>query len=178
MNRCNRASNQSLEPVRPALYIDGMDAKQELLRHTVAALAYRANRATEGAPAEFAAFDGCGRTPLQILAHMGDLFDWAISIAEGHEHWHASPHLGWDDERARFFRLLGSFDGLLSRVELPGGMAERLFQGPIADALTHTGQIAMLRRLAGCKTKGENYFVAKITAGKTNAEQAAPEKTF
>lgn len=155
-----------------------MDAKQQFLRHTLAALAYRANRAIEGAPAEFSSFDGCGRTPLQILAHMGDLFDWAISIANGHEQWKASPHLGWDEERARFFRLLGSFDEVVSRVELPAGMAERLFQGPIADALTHTGQIAMLRRLAGCKMKGENYFLARVEAGKTSASQPIPEKTF
>lgn len=155
-----------------------MDAKQQFLRHALATLAYRANRALEGAPAEFASYDGCGRTPLQILAHMGDLFDWAISIAQGHEQWQASPHLPWDDERARFFRLLGSFDEIVSRTELADGLTERLFQGPVADALTHTGQIAMLRRLAGCKMKGENYYAAKIEAGNTGVRQPLPEKTF
>lgn len=155
-----------------------MEPKQELLRHTLATLAYRANRATEGAPPEFADFADAGRTPLQILAHMGDLFDWAISIAEGHEQWHASKHLSWEKAWERFFELLSKFDEILQRVELPAGEADRLFQGPIADALTHTGQIAMLRRLAGCKIKGENYYIAKIAAGQTSANQPAPIKSF
>jgi hypothetical protein len=59
-----------------------------------------------------------------------------------------------------------------------GQPAERLFQGPIADALTHTGQIAMLRRMAGCAMKGENYFKAEVTTGVVGIDQAAPRVEF
>lgn len=93
---------------------------------------------------------------------MGDLFDWAISIVEGREHWHASKLLSWNDEQRRLAARLEQFDGLVQRTPLESGTIERLFQGPVADALTHVGQIAMLRRLANCKIKGENYYRAPI----------------
>ena len=155
-----------------------MNERQELLRHTLATLAYRATRALEGAPATFAAFDGAGRNPAQILAHMGDLFDWAISMASGKPAWHDSKPLNWEDEKQRFFSTLAAFDTLLASDEPIHAPIERLFQGPVADALNHVGQIAMLRRLAGCPTRGENFYVAKIETGHVGAEQAAPVRTF
>ena len=91
-----------------------MDEKRELLRHTVAALAYRAARALDGAPDSFATFDGCGRQPIQILAHMGDLFDWALSSVQGSERWHNSTPLPWPQEKARFFAALKAFDDYLA----------------------------------------------------------------
>jgi hypothetical protein len=149
----------------------------DLLRHTVATLAYRANKALRGAPAEFAAYDA-GRTPGQILAHMCDLFDWALALADGKSVWRDSTPQEWDADMARFFALLEAFDRRLAS-EVPLGIEpERLFQGPIADALTHVGQLAMLRRMAGCKMPGENYFVAKIEAGRCGADQAAPVHEF
>lgn len=152
----------------------------DLLRHTVATLAYRAGRALRGAPPEFADFrlDATSRTPVQILAHMGDLFDWALSIANGHEEWHNAPPLAWDREVARFFAALEAFDRRLAQAEPLGASAERLFQGPIADALTHTGQLAMLRRVAGCGTGGENYFVATVAVGRVGLEQEKPVREF
>ncbi|MGC2615700.1 MAG: hypothetical protein WA354_16825 [Terracidiphilus sp.] len=148
-----------------------MDDKRQLLRHTVAALAYRASRALDGAPESFATFDGCGRQPIQILAHMGDLFDWALSSVQGSERWHNSNPLPWQQEKARFFAALKAFDDYLASDQPLHAAAEPLFQGPIADALTHVGQLAMLRRIAGSKTCGENFFVAKITAGQVSEEQ-------
>jgi hypothetical protein len=150
-----------------------MDDKRQFLRHTVAALAYRASRALDGAPESFAAFDGCARQPVQILAHMGDLFDWALSSVQGSERWHNSQPLPWPQERSRFFAALKAFDDYLASDQPMHAAAEPLFQGPIADALTHVGQIAMLRRLAGSKTCGENFFVAKITVGQVSEEQPA-----
>jgi hypothetical protein len=150
----------------------------KLLRHTVATLAYRAGKALRGAPPEFADFAGAGRTPIQIVAHMGDLFDWALSIANGQQVWHNATPLAWDLEVARFFATLEAFD---QRLALDAPMAvseEQMFQGPIADALTHTGQIAMMRRLAGCKMHSENYFVAEIAVGRVGAEQAQPDQEF
>jgi hypothetical protein len=154
--------------------MSGMDEKREFLRHTVATLAYRAARAVEGAPEEFGGFDGAGRTPVRILAHMGDLFDWALSILKDNEKWHVSEPLPWAEEKRRFFAALGAFDALLASGGPTHVPIERLFQGPVADALTHTGQIAMLRRLAECRKKDEDFFRAKIAVGQVGAEQPAP----
>ena len=123
----------------------------ELLRHTVATVAYRGARSLRGASLEFAEFrlDRASRTPSEILAHLGDLFDWALSLAEGREKWRNLPPLSWDLEVARFFAALAAFDARLAETAPLGAPAERLFQGPIADALTHIGQLAMLRSVAG-----------------------------
>ena len=155
-----------------------MDEKRELLRHTLASLAYRAARALEGAPAEFAEFSGAGRMPVQILAHMGDLFDWALSAVQGKERWHTSKPHSWHTEQQRFFASLHAFDTYLASNEPLYASAEALFQGPIADALTHVGQLAMMRRLAGSPTAGENFFVADIKAGQVGHEQPDPVQPF
>jgi hypothetical protein len=155
-----------------------MNSDRELLRHTLATLAYRASRTFEDAPESFAAFDGAGRTPGQILAHMGDLFDWALSMAEGNQRWHNSESLAWAEEQRRFFAALSAFDAYLTSGEKIHAPLDRLFQGPVADALTHVGQLAMMRRLAGCPIHGENYYVAEIAVGRTGAEQNVPVKPF
>jgi hypothetical protein len=156
------------------------DGRTGMLRHTVATLAYRGGKALRGAPAEFAGFRASEttRTPAQILAHLGDLLDWALSIAEGGHAWHDSPPLTWEKGTARFFAALGAFDQRLSSDVPLACSAEGLFQGPIADSLTHVGQIALLRRLAGCPLRGENYFRAEITAGRVGPEQAKPKFEF
>ncbi len=155
-----------------------MDASRELLRHTLASLAYRATRAIENAPSEFANFAGCGREPAKILAHMGDLFDWALSIAKGQQQWHNSAPLPWKAEVERFYAALGALDDYLASSAPVHTSIERLFQGPVADALTHVGQLAMMRRIAGCPTCGENYFVAEIASGRVTSDQSPPVKTF
>jgi hypothetical protein len=155
-----------------------MDERRELLRHTVASLAYRAARTIEGAPDGFAQFEGAGRQPVQILAHMGDLFDWALSAVQGRERWHTSKPHSWATEQQRFFGALHAFDAYLASGEPLYAAVEPLFQGPIADALTHVGQLAMLRRLAGCPTRGENFFVADVKAGQVGAEQPAAVQPF
>ena len=155
-----------------------MDETRELLRHSVATLAYRAARAVNDAPESFAGFDGAGRRPDQILAHMGDLLDWSLSMADGKQAWHDSPPLAWERGTARFFAAIEAFDRRSASDVPPACPAEKLFQGPIADALTHVGQIAMLRRLAGCPFHGENYFLADIVTGRVGAEQAKPAAEF
>jgi hypothetical protein len=151
-----------------------------MLRHTVATLAYRGAKAVRGAPDSFATFKASAttRTPAQILAHVGDLLDWALSIAKGNETWHDSKALDWVQEIDRFHAALASFDEYLDSGEELSATCERMFQGPIADALTHVGQIAMLRRIAGEPIKGENYSRAKIEAGRVGAEQEAPKREF
>jgi hypothetical protein len=154
------------------------DPRRDFLRHTLATLAYRGGKAVRNVPAEFADFEGAGRRPVQILAHLGDLLDWSLSMAEGKRGYTESQPLIWDEEVRRFFLALRRFDDYLASAEPVHASIEKLFQGPIADALTHVGQIAMLRRLAGVPISGENYFVADIVMGRVGAEQAAPRKTF
>jgi hypothetical protein len=156
------------------------DPVRNLFRHALAALAYRASRAVRDAPAGFAEFHGGEglRTPGQILAHMGDLFDWALSIARGKQAWHNSTPLPWNQEVGRFFAALKSFDDHLASGAPVGVPLEKLFQGPVADALTHTGQLAILRRMAGAPVGGENYYVAEIAVGRVGADQAKPKREF
>ena len=153
---------------------------RELLRHTLATLAYRGGKALRGVPEEFAVFrvGETSRMPGQILAHIGDLLDWAVSLAKGKQEWHDSAPLPWADGVARFFAGLAALDACLGSDAPLGETPEKIFQGPIADALTHVGQISMLRRLAGCPVRGENYLRADIVAGRVGAEQAAPKREF
>jgi hypothetical protein len=157
-----------------------MDPKRELLRHIVATIAYRGGKAVRGAPPAFAGFAAAdtSRTPERILAHIGDLFDWALSIAKGKQAWQDSKPLAWDDEVARFFRALEAFDAYLASDEVLAAPPEQLFQGPLADALTHVGQLTMLRRLSGAAMKSENYYRADISTGRVGAEQTAPKREF
>ncbi len=156
------------------------DPKRELLRHTVATLAYRCGKTLRGAPENFAAFCVAEktRTPSQILAHIGDLLDWVLSQAKGSEKWHSSKPLPWNEEVARFFSALEALDAYLASDAPLAAPAEKLFQGAIADALTHTGQLAMLRRLAGTPVKGENYNRAHITAGHVGPDQPTAVREF
>jgi hypothetical protein len=159
--------------------MDDGAAKLAFLRHVLATIAYRGGKTLRGAPSALATQRaGAGsRSALEILAHLSDLFEWAASIALGRESWREAPPGDWDDQVARFHRTLGALDDTLAKGA-PACPPERLFQGPLADALTHIGQIAMLRRLAGAPVRGENYFRAEIAAGRTGPDQAAPVREF
>ncbi len=160
--------------------MDEKEASRHMLRHTVATLAYRAGKALRGAPESFAQYGTGekGRTPGKILAHMGDLLEWALSIAKDKQEWHDSAPLPWAQEVERFFKALQAFDDYLASGLPLAASPEKLFQGPIADALTHTGQINMLRRMAGCPIRGENYYRAEVAAGHVGRDQAAPKREF
>jgi len=156
------------------------DPARQMLRHTLATLAYRGGKTLRDAPETFAGFSTGekGRTPVQILAHMGDLFDWALSLVRGKEEWHNATPLPWPQEVKRFFQTLQAFDDSLAS-DLPLACpVEKLFQGPVADGLTHAGQLAILRRMAGCSMRGENYYRAEIVAGRVGEEQTAPGREF
>ena len=158
-------------------YSFAMDENRSLFRHTLAALAYRATRALEDAPQAFANFDGGGRQPIRILAHMGDLLQWALSMAKGNSAWQfPTPRLA--QEHQRFFAALAAFDAFLASSAPIQAPIVRLMQGPVADALTHTGQLAMLRRLAGSPTRGENFYLAAIAIGQVGPVQPEPVKPF
>ena len=153
---------------------------REFLRHTLATVAYRGCKTLREVPPGFAGFKtaDASRSPVEIVAHLGDLYDWSLSVARGAEKWHNSKPLEWDREVQRFFAAVKSFDDYLASEEPLRAPMEKLFQGPIADSLTHIGQLAMLRRLAGAPIKGENYAVAEITAGRVGPDQAAPRAEF
>lgn len=156
------------------------DPARNLLRHALATLAYRGGKAVRGAPEGFASLRAgeTTRTPGEILAHVGDLLDWALSMAEGRTAWTDSKPLPWPEEVARFHAGLAKLDAHLASGAPVAVPLEKLFQGPIADAFTHVGQIALLRRLGGGPVRGENYYRADIEAGRVGAEQAPPKREF
>jgi hypothetical protein len=153
---------------------------RDLLRHSLATTAYRAGKIIRNAPqgyVDFHAGQNC-RTPLQILAHMGDLFDWALSMAKGQPAWHDSQPLPWPDEVQRFFDTLKRLDDFLAGPAPLQAPPEKLFQGPLADSLNHVGQLAILRRLCGVPIRGENYFKADIATGRVGKDQPPPTFEF
>ena len=157
-----------------------MDAAGITLRHALATLAYRASKALRGAPPEFASYrcSDTSRMPAEILAHMGDLMDWGLSMTVGKPAWHDSKPLDWDSEVRRFFDALNAWDQQLAAGEASATPPGKLFQGPIADALTHTGQINLLRRMAGAPVRGESYNRAPIAEGQTGFEQPPPDPRY
>jgi hypothetical protein len=154
-----------------------MDDKQKLLRHFLAALAYRAQKALRDAPANFGSFrvaEGV-RTPSQLVCHMTSVLGYARTFFVGGKYRPDSlPSL--QDEIARFHDMLQDLAGHIEAgTELREGMtAERLLQGPFSDAMTHAGQLAMLRRLAGFPVPPENFIVAEIDAARLGPDQADP----
>jgi hypothetical protein len=150
------------------------------LRHAVATLAYRAAKALRDAPEGFSDFRASAgsRSAGEILAHLGDLFDWGLSQAQGKERWQSAKVRSWSEDSERFFASLSALDQYLASGATLHVPAEKLFQGPVADALTHVGQIAMLRRLAGARVRGENYYAAKIEIGRTGPDQAGAVYEF
>ena len=150
------------------------------LRHALATLAYRAGKTLRGAPPEFGSFAAgpTTRTPSEILAHLCDLLEWAESLARGQQVWRNSPLGAWDEDVQRFFATLHTFDECLAADGPPGCEWTQLFQGPIADAFTHVGQLALLRRIAGSAIRGENYAKADIVTGRVGQEQAPPRREF
>jgi hypothetical protein len=153
--------------------VEIMTDSRTFLRHTLATLAYRGAKAIRNAGPNFADYGlaETSRTPAKILAHIGDLMEWALAMSEGRREWKDSLPLAWEKECERFYTALKKFDDYLASERPLEVSADKLFQGPI-------GQIAMLRRMAGVLMKGENYFVAEVTVGRVGADQASPRKEF
>ncbi len=156
------------------------DAARAVVRHLTATLAYRAAKVLRDAPAEFAttSFASATRQPVQIVAHMADLMTWAGSIARGKNEWKAQGSGDWSIEVQRLFSGLASLDRELASDGEFTGSIEQLIQGPLADALTHVGQLAMLRGMSGVPVKPENYAKARIEPGSVGLEQPAPRREF
>lgn len=149
--------------------------RTRLLRHFLAALAYRTQKAIRGAPEHYADFEaGKGvRTPAEILAHMTALLGYVRMRLDGTQRPTApDPPPPFDEEVERFHRELGRIAECLDAgPELSPATVERLLQGPLSDAMTHVGQLAMLRRLADAPIAPESYFDADIRADRLGPDQ-------
>lgn len=152
---------------------------RELLRHALAVLAYRGGKPLRDAPAAFAGFDtGGGHTPLVIVAHLGDLMEWTLTHARGEGKWPNHAPTTWEAECDRFYAAISALDAYFASDEPIRQDEKRLLAGPIADALTHVGQLMMLRRMSGSPVYGENYLVADIVTGRVGPDQSPPTKPF
>ena len=153
---------------------------RQLLRHTLATLAYRGGKVLRDFPEDAAQVrvSPSTRTPLELLSHLGDLMEWAQRLARGEYRWRAAPSSSWAEARERFFRGLAAVDAALAEASPQSHPDEQIFQGPIADALTHIGQLAMLRGMHGSAVRPESYARAEIRAGRIGEDQAPPRAEF
>lgn len=157
-----------------------MSSERDLLRHIVATIAYRGGKALRDAPAGFGEVRAGprSRSAVGILAHIGDLFDWCLGLADGTHRWSNTKSDDWDGQVARFHAGLAALDARFASDEPLGMDATRLIQGPLADSLTHIGQISLLRGIAESPIRGENYFKAEVEVGRTGPEQNPPVFEF
>jgi hypothetical protein len=157
-----------------------LETTKPVLRHLMATLAYRAAKVLREAPAGFgsSSFGGAIRRPVLIVAHLADLMAWGVTLVQNDVAWKAAGGDDWDVEVRRFFENLETLDRQLTAATLVPGAAEKLIQGPLADALTHVGQLAMLRGMAGAPVRPESYARATVTAGRVGLDQAPPGREF
>ena len=154
--------------------------KRQLLRHTVATLAYRADNALRDAPGTFKDFrlSAASRTPLEIVSHLGDLMAWAERMARGEYRWIAEPAVDWTHACERCFNGIAALDAALVTATFEVYSPEVIFQGPVADALTHVGQLTLLRGAAGAPVRPESYARAEITVGRVGRDQSHTRQEF
>ena len=152
----------------------------DVLRHLVATLAYRAAKTIRDVPSEFpsTSVSPATRQPVQIVAHMADLMSWALSLAEGQSEWKPAGGDDWQTEVQRFFGGLDALDQRLATSTPSADSIQKLIQGPLADALTHVGQLAMLRGMAGAAVRPESYARAHVVLGRVGLDQAKPGFEF
>lgn len=158
-----------------------IDRERALLRHMVATIAYRGGKVLRDAPPGFGDFKPAGvrNTPRVLLAHVGDLLEWAGRFCAGEEDaYRITEPATWEGEVARFYAALDALDRIAQDHAPTGRQFDRLFQAPIADTFTHIGQLALLRRMAGAPVLGESYRMAEIVAGRVGPAQAPPGREF
>ena len=153
-----------------------MGTERRLVRHFLATLAYRTQKALRDAPSDFESFRIAPgtRTPHELVRHMSGVLNYALGLVTAPRALlEISPTLA--EEILRFHSLLDALaDRLLQEFEFSKELAERLLQGPLADAMAHTGQLAMLRRLAGSPVAPENFFLAVVSAENVGPDQPLP----
>jgi hypothetical protein len=149
-----------------------IDGTRDLFRHVVATVAYRGGLAVSDAPEGFSTFrvNETTRTPGELLAHVGDLLEGSLYLIKGELVSLTSAPLSWEEEIGRFFSAVKELDSYLASGAPLACPLEKLIQGPVGDALTHVGQVVMLRRMAGKPVRVEIYFTAEIVAGEVSKE--------
>jgi hypothetical protein len=154
-----------------------VDRDRELLRHFLAAIAYRTQKALRGAPARYATFSAGNRarTPAELIRHMTSLLGYVRTFFEGGTY-KPDPLPSFEQEVQRFHGLLEQVAKLLGSGAKCAITTEQLLQGPFADAMTHVGQLAMLRRLADAPIAPENFIHADIRADRLHADQPPPAR--
>ncbi len=159
---------------------DPCSEKRDLLRHTVATLAYRAEKILRDPPDGFAAMrlSPSSRSALEIVSHLGDLMEWGERMARGEYLWEARPAKDWAAACDRFFASLKALDDAIEKASFDKHPVEMIFQGPIADSLTHIGQLSIMRGVAGGPVRPESYARAEIQAGRVGREQSDVRKEF
>jgi hypothetical protein len=154
-----------------------MDDRRRLLNHFLAALAYRTQKALREAPEDFGSFRAgeAVRTPAELVRHMASVLGYARTFFVG-GHYRPEPLASFAEEIERFHEMLGFLAQHLRNGDalLEGMTEERLLQGPFSDAMTHAGQLALLRRLAGAPVPPENFIVAEIKEERLGPDQAKP----
>lgn len=160
----------------PAAALD----ERTFLRHVVATLAYRSEKVLRDAPPGFEAhrIGEKSRTPLELVGHLGDLIEWALSLADGQWLWKAASRGDWNSDVERYFDALSRLDARLAASTALGHPAQQIFQGPLADAFTHVGQIAMLRGHFGAPVRPESFAKAEIRIGRVGRDQSTARKEF
>ncbi len=158
-----------------------MHDRAQLVRHFLAALAYRFHKAVGGAPDDFPILDaGHGiRPPLDLVHHINGVLGYACKVLEDGQvpagFWYLVPDVDWKSQVEMVHGKLKEIDDLLaSDRSFPAHRLERLLQGPLADSMTHVGQLAMLRRVAGSPISAENFFDADVQVGRLGSDQADP----
>jgi hypothetical protein len=152
-----------------------MEPQRKILRHFLAALAYRTQKAIRMASdgyADFRVVPGV-RTPHQIVRHMSDVLMYACAYYTGESH-RALSAPSFAEQVDHFHEVLSELDGYIETGSPVGTTYERLLQGPLADAMSHVGQLALLRRLAGDPVPPENFIEADIEDGRVGREQKPP----
>lgn len=149
-----------------------LDSKREVLRHLLATVAYRGGLAVTDAPDGFGTFRAheTTRTPGELLAHIGDLLEGSLHLVKGNLVHIASAPLPWEEEITRFFSVVKELDRYLASEAPLACAVEKLVQGPVGDALTHVGQIVMLRRISGSPIRSAAYFTADIVPGEVTQD--------
>ena len=153
-----------------------MGDKEAMARHFLAALAYRTQKALRYAPEDFGEFEAGMkvRTPKELVLHMTSVLGYARTYFRGGRY-RPAPLETFRDEVQRFHGMLADLSAHLAAGDpLLSVTPERLLQGPFSDAMTHAGQLAMLRRLHGSPVPPENFAVADVHASNVSEEQAQP----
>lgn len=153
-----------------------MNESRRILQHFLAALAYRTQKALRGAPADFADFAAGNkvRTPHELIWHMTGLIGYARTMFHGGE-FKPARLATFEAEVQRFHATLAELARDFGSASLTARITDQQFlQGPLADAMTHAGQLAMLRRLQGAPVASENFIFARIQTGNVGPEQPAP----